>query len=299
MHFAECAARLPQSGYLAHFAPILQKKTKLPEIFYRKRAIIAAAEFRGAFYMETFFSRAADFLNGIVSPVKDAVYLALLFAPLAAAGIAAIACACNKKLRARSKNWFLYLSCAFCPFAAAFGVLSYGGAALYAAALALAMFAPCLAAYGALCLFGRQKRAKISKKKRRALSDIGEEEVLPDDEKQDAKGEMLPESGDMKANKVPFGAFGGAQKPRLVRCFGEPDAQTQAHPIKDVRLDYVLSVAQRLKDMPLGAGDRLEAEKMEELLRIYRDKGTLTPAEGETLNDILAALLKMMAKYDV
>ena len=42
-----------------------------------------------------------------------------------------------------------------------------------------------------------------------------------------------------------------------------------------------------------------EAEKMEELLRIYRDKGTLTPAEGETLNDILAALLKMMAKYDV
>lgn len=299
MRFAECAARLPQSGYLAHFAPILQKKTKLPEIFYRKRAIIAAAEFRGAFYMETFFSRAADFLNGIVSPVKDAVYLALLFAPLAAAGIAAIACACNKKLRARSKNWFLYLSCAFCPFAAAFGVLSYGGAALYAAAFAMAMFAPCLAAYGALCLFGRQKRVKISKKKRRALSDIGEEEVLPDDGKEAAKGAM-PGSGEVQGDKEHFGGtFAGAQKPRLVRCFGEPDAQTQAHPVKDVRLDYVLSVAQRLKDMPLGAGDRLEAEKMEELLRIYRDKGTLTPAEGETLNDILAALLKMMAKYDV
>ena len=58
-------------------------------------------------------------------------------------------------------------------------------------------------------------------------------------------------------------------------------------------------VAERLKELPLGAGDRLEAEKMSELLNIYHGKGDLAPAESQTLNDILAALLKMMAKYDV
>ena len=103
------------------FRPDIAKKDKAPRNFLPQKGYNCG-------------SRISGFLNGIVSPVKDVVYLALLFAPLAAAGIAAIACACNKKLRARSKNWFLYLSCAFCPFAAAFGVLSYGGAALYAAA---------------------------------------------------------------------------------------------------------------------------------------------------------------------
>ena len=38
---------------------------------------------------------------------------------------------------------------------------------------------------------------------------------------------------------------------------------------------------------------------MSELLQIYRNKGKLSAKECETLNDMLAALLKMMAKYDV
>ena len=161
VHFAECAARLPQSGYLAHFAPILQKKTKLPEIFYRKRAIIAAAEFRGAFYMETFFSRAADFLNGIVSPVKDAVYLALLFAPLAAAGIAAIACA--GKIEGRPP--------------VAWDATTVSGALCLHISTPNPDFQPMNANYGILAPLFEQARDKALKKKmfaERALLRIGE-----------------------------------------------------------------------------------------------------------------------------
>ena len=47
----------------------------------------------------------------------------------------------------------------------------------------------------------------------------------------------------------------------------------------------------------LSPGDRLEAEKAQQLLTAYRAKRTLCAKEAETLNDILAALLKMMAKY--
>lgn len=66
---------------------------------------------------------------------------------------------------------------------------------------------------------------------------------------------------------------------------------------RDVRLGHIFSALERLRDLPLSAGDRLEAQKTEELLTVYRAKGALSAAEAETLNDILAALLKMMAKY--
>ena len=66
---------------------------------------------------------------------------------------------------------------------------------------------------------------------------------------------------------------------------------------RDVRLGHIFSALERLRDLPLSAGDRLEAQKTEELLTVYRAKGSLSPAEADTLNDILAALLKMMAKY--
>ena len=66
---------------------------------------------------------------------------------------------------------------------------------------------------------------------------------------------------------------------------------------RDVRLGHIFSALERLRDLPLSAGDRLEAQKTEELLTVYRAKGALSAAEADTLNDILAALLKMMAKY--
>ena len=87
-----------------------------------------------------------------------------------------------------------------------------------------------------------------------------------------------------------------APMPAMVRCFAEEPARPVVVE-KDVRLGHIFSTLERLRDLPLSAGDRLEAQKTEELLTVYRAKGTLTSAEAETLNDILAALLKMMAKY--
>ena len=81
-----------------------------------------------------------------------------------------------------------------------------------------------------------------------------------------------------------------------MRCFSEG---VRVCVDKDVRLEHIFSVLERLKEMPLGAGDRLEAQKMEEMLRVYRAKTELSAAEADALNDILASLLKMMAKYDL
>ncbi|PWM52541.1 MAG: hypothetical protein DBX39_00140, partial [Bacillota bacterium] len=85
--------------------------------------------------------------------------------------------------------------------------------------------------------------------------------------------------------------------PRMVRCFERSDPGIVVE--QDVRLGHIFSVLDRLKNLPLGAGDRLEAQKYEDLLSVYRNKGNLSSAEAQTLNDILASLLKMMAKYGV
>ncbi len=228
--------------------------------------------------------RAAEFFSALPGFVKDTVFLALVFAPYAAFAAAAAVCACKRSLRARSKSWFLYLCCACCALSVWFAVFSLGDAAVVGAASAFAAFALSLGLYGALCLFGRQKGAKKPKRKKRA--------PLPEEflEEEPAPQTVRPEQG-----------AGG--RPQFVRCFGsspgESEREAPPRPLKDVRLDYVLSVAERLREMPLGAGDRLETEKMSELLQIYRNKGELSAKECETLNDMLAALLKMMAKYDV
>ena len=81
--------------------------------------------------------------------------------------------------------------------------------------------------------------------------------------------------------------------PAKVLCCEERETEGE----KDVRLGHIIGVMERLKQLPLSPGDRLEAEKAQQLLTAYRAKRTLCAKEAETLNDILAALLKMMAKY--
>lgn len=81
--------------------------------------------------------------------------------------------------------------------------------------------------------------------------------------------------------------------PAKVLCCEERETEVE----KDVRLGHIFGVLERLKQLPLSPGDRLEAEKAQQLLTAYRAKRTLCAKEAETLNDILAALLKMMAKY--
>ena len=66
-----------------------------------------------------------------------------------------------------------------------------------------------------------------------------------------------------------------------------------------VRLDHALNIADKLLLKTLGRGDRQEIEKIKTALTVLKIKGELTPKDGETLNDMFNALLKLMAKYDL
>lgn len=120
-------------------------------------------------------------------------------------------------------------------------------------------------------------RARVRKKKR--FDPAEEEEVLGPQSLPAARKDAPPES-----------------RPAKVCCFGDEEERVQVD--KDVRLGPARTLLERLRAMPLGAGDRLETEKTGELLSVYGDKGSLTAAEAETLNDIMASLLKMLARYD-
>ena len=66
-----------------------------------------------------------------------------------------------------------------------------------------------------------------------------------------------------------------------------------------VRLDHALTIADKLLLKTLGRGDRQELEKIKTSLTVLKVKGELSPQDGEALNDMFNALLKLMAKYDV
>ena len=72
-----------------------------------------------------------------------------------------------------------------------------------------------------------------------------------------------------------------------------PAAQT------GVRLEHALSIADKLLLKNLGKGDRQELEKMKTALTVLKVKGILSVQEGEALNEMFNALLKLMAKYDL
>ncbi|MGN0813644.1 MAG: hypothetical protein ACI4MH_00240 [Candidatus Coproplasma sp.] len=66
-----------------------------------------------------------------------------------------------------------------------------------------------------------------------------------------------------------------------------------------VRLEHALSMADKLLLKNLGKGDRQELERMKTTLTVMQIKGSLSPQEGEILNDNFNALLKLMAKYNI
>ena len=91
-----------------------------------------------------------------------------------------------------------------------------------------------------------------------------------------------------------------SKEPKKGCCYTQESAEilNEEYPA-EVRLDHIFSVIERLKNASLGAGDRLEINKYEELLTVYKNKNYLSGEEAQTLNDILASLLKFMAKYEV
>ncbi len=66
-----------------------------------------------------------------------------------------------------------------------------------------------------------------------------------------------------------------------------------------VRLDHALAIADKLLLKSLGRGDRQELEKIKTSLTVLKVKGELSPQDGEALNEMFNAILKLMAKYEV
>lgn len=64
-------------------------------------------------------------------------------------------------------------------------------------------------------------------------------------------------------------------------------------------LNHVRDMLGKLKTTPLTPGDRLEAEGISRMLTLYATKNRLTAKEVRELNDCLASILKMIAKYGV
>ncbi|MCH5147018.1 MAG: hypothetical protein J1F61_03300 [Clostridiales bacterium] len=67
----------------------------------------------------------------------------------------------------------------------------------------------------------------------------------------------------------------------------------------NVRLDHALAVTGKLLEKNIGKTDRQELEKLKNTFTVMKVKGSLTPAEGEILNENFNALLKLMAKYNI
>ena len=176
-----------------------------------------------------------------------------------------VLCLCSRRVRKGSKSAYLFVCDFFLLLFAALALFSPD--ALAAVGFALAVRALCTGLYGILCLFGR------------APAQVPQAKQAP----------MPPPS--VSPSPLPP----AEEKPRLVRCFPQGGEVVVG---EDVRLGHIFSVLEKLRSLPLAAGDRLESEKYADLLNVYRTKGNLCAEEARSLNDILASLLKMMAKYD-
>lgn len=76
------------------------------------------------------------------------------------------------------------------------------------------------------------------------------------------------------------------------------ESETLAREESDLRLSHTLELLDKLKKSDLEAGDRLEADALSRTLEGLSDK-ELTAAEMRSLNDCLATVLKLTAKYNL
>lgn len=198
----------------------------------------------------------------------DAFIFPLLLLPSAVSLVCFVLRLAFVRLRKFSVRWVFYLSAVSLLFYAA--VASLSGKAVGVLAFIGFFAAACdLVCASFLFLpFPRRKRKACKKKKAEELARSVRESEEP---------VIIP------------------SLPPKIDCFGENDRVVVE---KDVRLGHVRSALNRLRGLQLGASDRLEAEKMSDLLSVYEAKGTLCGKEADALNDVLSCTLKMMAKYD-
>lgn len=84
--------------------------------------------------------------------------------------------------------------------------------------------------------------------------------------------------------------------PQKVCCFEAEGEELATAPECGTSLSYADSLLEKLRAKKLDAGDRLETEELLSRLDGYRNKA-LTQFERSSLNDCLASVLKLTAKY--
>lgn len=110
------------------------------------------------------------------------------------------------------------------------------------------------------------------------------------------KQKTCPAPAQVAACTVPALPMQTVQAPHPPKA---PQSANGSFARNNVRLDHAIAVTNRLLQKNLGKTDRQELEKLKSTFEVLKEKGDLTPAEGEILNENFNTLLKLMAKYNI
>ncbi len=205
-----------------------------------------------------------NLFKSVLAQLGNADFGLLIVIDLAAFGVvfaaALIGCLISHRVRARDKRAFLYAVNAFTALTLAVFLTEFPLA--HSVAASAVFWCAGYLLYGALSLFkARKKRAPA------------------------AEGTPVQAAVIASGRQV--------RQPQSAPVTDAPAAQS------GVRLEHALSIADKLLLKNLGRGDRQELEKIKIALTVLKVKGVLSPQEGESLNEMFNALLKLMAKYDL
>lgn len=209
--------------------------------------------------------KVTEFFKSLLSQLGNADFGLLIIIDLAAFGatvvVALVACIVSRRVRARDKRSFIYAVNAFTALTLAVFLTEFS---LVQSVAASAVFW-CVGylVYGGLSLFKTGKKSVAA----------------------------------VRGTPVSVVTVSGAE--RAVRPPQNVSVETEPVSQSGVRLEHALSIADKLLMKNLGRGDRQELEKIKTALTVLKVKEVLSPQEGESLNDMFNALLKLMAKYDL
>ena len=206
-----------------------------------------------------------EFFKNVLNQFGGANFALLAIIDLSAFGVVALAallgCIFSKRLRAHDKRAFMWLVNAFAAVTLAVFLTEFTLAKSVAAAVAVWLVG--FIVYGLLSVF-KVKNKESANKMQAPVSNVSVMQSRP--------------------------ARPAAQAPQAV-------PQPAVNSV--VRLEHALSIADKLLLKNLGRGDRQELEKIKTALTVLKVKGVLSAQEGEALNEMFNALLKLMAKYDL
>lgn len=205
-----------------------------------------------------------EFFKSVLNQFSGANFALLAIIDLSAFGVVVLAailgCIFSNKLRAHDKRAFMWVVNAFAAVTLAVFLCKFTLAKSVAAALAVWLVG--FIAYGVLKVI----KVKGNDSVNTVQPPVSNVSVMP----------TRPARPAQPAQSVP-----------------QPAVNT------GVRLEHALSIADKLLMKNLGRGDRQELEKIKTALTVLKVKGVLSAQEGEALNDMFNALLKLMAKYDL